>query len=373
MSASVFVIAGEASGDLHAAHLIRELRQRDSSLTFYGVGGPLCRQAGMDVVIDADSLSVVGLFEVVRQADELLTSYRRVRQLMERRKPDLAILLDLPDFNLKMAAHLKRMGVPVVYYISPQVWAWRKGRVHAIKALVDKMLVIYPFEKEFYRRHGVDAEYVGNPLACQIAPRFHYRPQSEVIASPRLAILPGSRRGEIRLHKDLLVEFSKQIKARYPRAEMRVPAARSLPEGLVAEALFDGEMTVESTDPQKVLAWADVALVASGTATLETGLVGTPFCLFYRLGTLTASLGNALGVFRRHIGLVNILLGEDLVDERRMENATVQNCLLSVSALIESESLREKQVEGFRRIRALLGDRPASSGAASAVQNLLLS
>ena len=370
---SVFVIAGEASGDLHAAHLIQELKRRDPSLTFFGVGGPLCRQAGMEVVIDADSLSVVGLFEVVRQADELLTAYRRVRKLLERRKPDLALLLDLPDFNLKMAAHLKRMNVPVVYYISPQVWAWRKGRVHAIKELVDKMLVIYPFEKEFYRQHGVDAEYVGNPLACTVAPRFHYRTQAEISLAPRIAVLPGSRRGEIRLHKDLLVDFSKQIKARYPGAELRVPSARSLPDGLVAEALFDSEMSVEPVEPQSVLAWADVALVASGTATLETGLIGTPFCLFYRLGTLTAGLGNWLGIFKRHIGLVNILLNENLVDERRMQNATVENCVSSICALIESEALRAKQIDGFRRIRTLLGNRPASSGAASAVQNLLVS
>ncbi len=371
MSASIFIIAGEASGDLHASNLIRELRKRDPSFEFYGVGGPLCREAGMDVVVDSDSLSVVGLFEVVRQADELLMSYRRVRQLMERRKPDLAILLDLPDFNLKMAAHLKRLGVPIVYYISPQIWAWRQSRVHAIRQLVDKMLVIYPFEQDFYRRHGVNAEYVGNPLACSVAPRFHYRPQREVLAAPRIAVLPGSRRGEIRLHKELLVGFSRRIKELYPAVEIRVPAARSLPEGLVAEAFFDSDMSIENESPQNILAWADVALVASGTATLETGLIGTPFCLYYRLGALTVGLGNWLGIFKRHIGLVNILLDEELTVERRMENATVDNCVQSICELIESEPLRLKQIDGFRRIRELLGNRPASSGAANAVQSLL--
>ncbi len=371
MSRSVFLITGEASGDLHAAHLIRELKQREPDLHFYGVGGPRCREAGMEVLVDADSLSVVGLFELWRQADELLGAYKKVRRLIEHRNPDMAILLDLPDFNLKMARHLKRRGIPVTYYISPQVWAWRKGRVSTIRQYVDRMLVIYPFERDFYLEHGVQAQYVGNPLANSVPQRKSTRSQEEVRRAPRIAVLPGSRRGELRMHRELLVQTTAEIKKRYPQAELRIPVASSLPHSLVAEAFAGSPVSVESRSPYEILEWADVALVASGTATLETALVGTPFCMFYRLSPMTENLGKAIGVFRKNVGLVNILLGKDSVVENCFDKATLENCAATLTRLIEDEPYRRSLQDDFTSVRHLLGSKSAAEGAASAIQAAL--
>lgn len=371
MSRSVFLIAGEASGDLHASHLIRELKAREPDLHFYGVGGPQCRRAGMEVLVDADSLSVVGLFELWRQADELLNAYKKVRRLIEHRNPDMAILLDLPDFNLKMARHLKRRGIPVTYYISPQVWAWRKGRVKTIRKYVDRMLVIYPFERDFYLEHGVKAQYVGNPLANSVPLRKVTRTQEEISRAPRIAVLPGSRRGELRLHRDLLLQTIAEMKKRYPHAELRLPVASSLPYELVAEAFAGCPVSVEDKSPYEILEWADVALVASGTATLETALVGTPFCMFYRLSPFTENLGKAIGVFRKNVGLVNILLGKDSVAEHCFDQATLENCARTLTRLIEDEGARRGLRDDFAAVRSLLGDRSATDGAATAIQAAL--
>ncbi len=365
----IFLIAGEASGDMHAAHLIEEAKRLAPDTHFFGVGGPKCKAAGMEICVDAESLSAVGVFELWNRADELLHSYTTVRRLIERRRPKLAVLLDLPDFNLRMANHLHRLGVPIIYYISPQVWAWRKGRVETIRRLVDQMMVILPFEKDFYKRHGIDAVYVGNPLSQTVPQRNRYRSQEEILSGPRVAILPGSRKSEIHLHKDLLVGVCRNMKKQFPAIQFRIPSASTLDIEMVRASVSEAEISVEVTPAYEILAWADVALVASGTATLETALVGTPFCLFYRLNDLTMALG--LGKVVRKVGypfgLVNRILGTDDVPELLMEEATVSSAVEELTKLIQSPEKRENQKKAFERVRQALGSHRASETAAASV------
>jgi lipid-A-disaccharide synthase len=190
---SIFVVAGEASADVHAAALIRELKAAHPGLHFFGVGSRECAGAGMEIAFDAAGLSVVGVSDWLDKASEVVSVYRRLSRLIRTRRPDAAILLDLPDFNLRMARKLHKQGVPILYYISPQVWAWRTYRVHALRKYVERMLVVFPFEKPFYEKHDVPVEFVGHPLLDAIEPRDHFRSREERLAAPRIALLPGSR------------------------------------------------------------------------------------------------------------------------------------------------------------------------------------
>jgi lipid-A-disaccharide synthase len=371
MKLDLFIIAGEASADAHAAALLREIKSFFPDVSAYGVGGTCLKEEGMELLISASALNIVGLTEAVEKFMDVWRSYRTLTKTLKKRRASCAILLDLPDFNLIMARKLKRLGIPVIYYISPQIWAWRTYRVKKIKRLVDKMLVLFPFERTFYENYGVPVDFVGHPLLDSLSPRVKVRNQSEVLRAPRIALLPGSRTSEIRNHCPVLLETVNLLRKKFPHSEFRLPIASTL-EGTKISPFFGGaSISLEQGNAREVLNWADVALVASGTATLETSLIGTPFCLFYRLSNLSYRLLRFFFSYRGFAGLPNLLLGSEVVREFIQESATPQALADETCQLLENEALRDAQRARLFECRIKLGQSGASQRAAQSVKAFL--
>lgn len=370
MPTKVFIVAGEASADFAAAGLVKELKRLVPDCEFYGVGGKLLEQQGMKAIVSAETLNVVGISDWIDKAKDVLVAYRKVIRTIESNPPDYAILLDLPDFNLRLAKKLKKMNVPVIYYISPQIWAWRKKRIKQIKENVDKMLVVFPFEKEFYEKEGVPVEFVGHPLLETLQARKRYRDQAVIQKNPRIAILPGSRKSEIRYHTPIVKELIKKIKAQFPDAQIQVPVASTLPMERIRADL--------SLSPQEVVSnswdcfqWADIAVVASGTATLEAALIGTPFCLFYRVSKSSGWIFKNIVKYKGFIGMPNILLGRQVIKEMFQEQATADHILKELTYLINSGPARLNMVSALLSCRQMLGEKGAHLKAAQIVAGLL--
>ncbi len=372
MGQSIFIVAGEASADLHASLLVKKLKERDSALEFFGVGGVHLQQQGVDLVASAESLNVVGGTDWWDKIAGVLRVLKSVKRAVRTRKPSLAILLDLPDFNLNLARFLHGNSIPVAYYISPQVWAWRSYRVNQIRRWVSKMLVVFPFEVQFYQHRGVEAVFVGHPLLEQIPFGKTRRAHSEVTDRPRIAVLPGSRASELRFHKGVLTELMGRLRERYPNAEIQVPIASTLSKESVEAAFPGGGFEAVSGDSRKVLQWADVAVVASGTATLETALVGTPFCLFYKTSRSTTWFIRHVVKYRRYFGMPNLLCGREVARELLFDRATGASLFDECARLIDDECYRLKVEAGLRECRGFLGEeRSASDYAAAEIFRLL--
>jgi lipid-A-disaccharide synthase len=367
----ILIVAGEASADMLGSQLVRELKELLPEARFYGVGGKRLAEAGMEIFLPAERLNIVGGSDWLDKLFDVLRDYRSLKHETVRRRPALAVLLDLPDFNLRLARHLKKQGVPVVYYISPQVWAWRGYRVKKIQDTVDRMLVVFPFEKKFYDAHGVSCHFVGHPLIEQIERRTRYRPQAEVLEAPRIAVLPGSRPSELRLHAELLRETTHRLKAIYPGVELRVPIASTLTLAQAKQTLGDLPVEWVEGDSRETLRWADVALVASGTATLETAILGTPFCLFYRMSASTTWIIRHLIRYKRFFGMPNLLHGKEVVREFLHDAATPEALVREARWLIEDERYRRGVADQLSECRNLLGEPGASRRAALQVQQVL--
>lgn len=368
----LFLVAGEASADMHGADLVRELRGHVTDLSVYGVGGSLLAAQGMELAVDCRSVNVVGATDWLDMIGGVLRAYRKLLRLLRERRPDCAVLMDLPDFNLRLARKIHRLGIPVVYYISPQVWAWRKYRVKTIRRFVDRMLVLFPFEKSFYDSHGVDAVFVGHPLADRVKRRSQYRPFQERKESPRVALLPGSRKSELEHHGPMLGVLVGELRKRYPAVQIKVPIATTLSLEEVRDTIqADGVEWVSGRAPD-VVAWADIAVVASGTATLETALVGTPFCIFYRIAMISNFLRKYIVRYKGFLGMPNLLHGREVVREFFQEPATVSSLLSESVRLIEDPTYYDRMAEDLGACRRLLGTGGATFRAAAEIAKVLM-
>lgn len=367
----LFLVAGEASADLHAAMLLQELKKLDPRLYCYGVGGPRLKAEGMNIVVPASALNVVGISDWFDRAGEVVRAYRRLVRTIREDPPDGAVLLDLPDLNFLLAKKLKALRRPVAYYISPQVWAWRRYRLRKIRKYIDKMLVLFPFEESFYRRHGVDAEFVGHPLAESLPFRTNWRPFEERLAAPRIGILPGSRKSEIRFHGEVLARFVEKMKSKFSSATFHVPVAPTLSRSFVAEKVAGEGVNLYEKPAYEVLQDCDIAVVASGTATLETALIGIPFCLFYRVSRSSAWIFRTFVRYKNFIGMPNLLLGKEVVREFFQEEANGENLFSQCVRLLEDESYYREQIAALSRCRDLLGPQGASKRAAQRIFEVL--
>lgn len=368
----LLVVAGEASGDLHGARLFSELKRLRPDLEGFGLGGSELESAGLELVARSSEIAVVGLLEAL----SVLASARRIfaRLLLEvdRRRPAAAVLIDAPDFNLRLAKQLERRGVPVVYYVSPQVWAWRSGRVEAIRRYVARMLVLFGFETDWYAEHGVEATHVGHPLLDEV-PQL---PQAwdgleEAPSVYRVALLPGSRPSEIEALLPLMLEASEALAERFP-VELRLIRAADLPEGLVEEVVESSALPIEIVrqDRWRVIASCHLALCASGTATLEVGLLRTPMVVVYRVSPWSHLLGR-LVVRVPHVSLVNLVLGDEVVPELLQRRATAESVAAAAGRLLVDEDSRDQMRRRLEELRSALGEPGGSGRAARAVLDVL--
>lgn len=371
MAVDILIVAGEASADLHGAHLVQALKRLCPDARFFGVGGKKLSSLGVEVCVPAERLNVVGGADWFDKIVDVLKAYRELKKEVARRQPAIAILLDLPDFNLRLARYLKRLGIPVAYYISPQVWAWRRYRTRTIRRTVDRMLVVFPFEKAFYEKQQIQTEFVGHPLLDHIVPRTVYRPQGEVVSAPRVALLPGSRTSELRNHASVLNGLATLLRAQYPGIEIRIPVASTLDEKVLREFFPDPRLQIVSGDSRQTIVWADIAAVASGTATLETAVLGTPFCLFYKMSQSTVWVIRYLIRYRRFFGMPNLLHGREVVREFLHEQATATGLFRECRQMIENEAYRRQITVEVSACRTLLGNPGASERAAHIIFKML--
>jgi lipid-A-disaccharide synthase len=367
----VFISACEVSGDLHAAALLRELRRIRPGLAAWGVGGPRLAEAGQQQSADISQLSLVGIFEVLPRIGGILALLKRVRDDLARRRPEVVLLVDSPDFNLRLAAAAHALGLRVVYFITPQVWAWRRGRLRSMRRTVDLALCILPFEEPFFREAGVRASYVGHPLVDLVrpsAPRETLRAGFGLDpARPAVALLPGSRRTEVMALLPSLRGAAELLDRRTPRPQFLVPAAtpslRSPCERLAAPPL---DARVVGGRAWDCLAAADAAVVASGTATLEATLIGTPFLTVYRLSALSYAIARRLARVR-WASLPNLLLGEPAVSELLQRDCRPDTVAAAVAALLDDPAQAARFRENCAKVKGLLGTGGAAARAAAAV------
>jgi lipid-A-disaccharide synthase len=372
LSARVLLSCGEASGDLYAGALTRELLTLDPRLTVSGLAGPRFEAAGGCLVDDYRAISVTGLIEPLAKLPRLVTARRRLVDAARADRPDVVVLIDFSGFNLRLAPSIKRLGIPIVYYVSPQIWAWRPKRLERIRTLADLVLVIFPFEEKIYRERGVPVEFVGHPLIDLAKPsttRDVFLPAHGLDASaPTVAMLPGSRVGEVRRILPDLAAAAERIRAQIPAAQFVVARAPHLPDELFAPMLArrtDGVAMVEgSTDA--VLASADVALTASGTATVQCALHDTPMVIVYRLSAMTHRVLRRL-VRLDDIGMVNLIAGERIVPELVQEAFTPDAVAREAISMLTDKARIARIRDGLARVRASLGGPGASRRAAEAI------
>lgn len=370
-SKELLVVAGEASGDLHGARLVSELRRLVPGLKTFGLGGDELRAAGLEPVAHSSEVAVVGITEVLRVLPRIKEVFAALLREVDRRRPAAAVLIDFPDFNLRLARELERRGLRVIYYISPQVWAWRKGRVRTISKLVDRMLVLFPFEAEFYRRHSVEVVHVGHPLVDEV-PRL---PQAWDQGDPdgpfRLALLPGSRLSEVEALLPTMLDSVRRIAAELPVAVSLIRAP-TVPRELLEEQIELSGLPIRIVSEDRFAAIADshLALCASGTATLEVGLLGTPMIVLYRLGFWTWSLAKAL-VRLPSISLVNLVLGRQVVPELIQAAANPERIAAEAERVLLEDGVRQEMRAGLAELRGKLGEGGASGRAAKAVAEIL--
>lgn len=362
------LIAGEASGDLHASHLIASIRRHDPKAQFVFLGGDLmAAQAGREPVVHYRDMAYMGFSEVIRNIGSIRRNLKLARKVLEKVRPDCLILIDYPSFNLKVAATAHNAGIPVYYYISPKVWAWKEWRVKTIKKLVDKMFVIFPFEVEWYRsRHGMDVTYVGNPSIAEIDAAIAAAPDADEFTSrhklrqrPIIALLPGSRRGEIRNNLPVMLKAA----AAFVQYQAVVAGAPGIEPEFYAQF---GNFPVVTGDTMNLLAVCRAALVTSGTATLEAALAGVPQVACYRANGSELSykiMQRLLSV--DFVTLPNLILGREAIAEKLLHQCTpvaVAEALSPLTALTSKK--RQKMLDDYKEMRAILGDGDAAENTA---------
>ncbi len=375
----ILISAGEASGEMYGAQLIEALRRRNPSLTFFGAGGERMRTAGCDIVVDAKDLAVVGITEVVSHLPKILGLYKKLLRATDERRPALAVVIDSPAFNWRVARQMHKRGIPVVYYVCPQFWAWRQGRVKLLRKYVNKALVIFPFEEKFYRDRGVDATFVGHPLADIPMPaitRADYAAQLSLDPAKHwITLMPGSRRKEVRMNLPTILDAIAHLGSTY---EFLLPVARTLEPNFLRELIRRTWAALATHSPKQSLGGAPApaihlvpdalpalhysraAIVASGTATVEAALMETPFVMVYRVSPLTYALGKPR-VKVPHFAMVNLIAGQRIVSELVQQNFTAENIVAELGKIIADGADRETMIRGLKSVRQKL-KKPEGAG-----------
>jgi lipid-A-disaccharide synthase len=376
----IMIIAGERSGDIYGAGLARALQTRLPGVEIFGCGGDAMRQAAVDTVVDSHQIAIAGITEVVSGIPRAYRAFHQLLDEADRRHPQLAILIDFPEFNLRMARQLKKRQIPVVYFVSPQVWAWRKRRVQKLKERIAKMIVIFDFEEEIYRRAGVPVEYVGHPLVDMVRPhltRLEFFAKVGLDASvPTIALLPGSRQKEVTANLPIMLDAATRLALRR-KIQFVVAVAPNIEPRWLETTLLDcyvGRATARTAvhATYDALQHSEVAVVASGTATLEAAIRERPMVVVYRVSALTWLVGKLL-VNVPYYSMVNILAKKELVPELMQHDFTAANVAGRVEYLLDHPEAREEMVRGFQSLKPRLGQGGAIERAADAMVGVLQS
>jgi lipid-A-disaccharide synthase len=374
VSREILISAGEASSDCYAAMLVEELRRVWPDARFFGCAGPRMRAAGVEPVIEAESLAVVGLVEVVAHLPRIWRQYRKLVGAAQKTRPRLAILTDSPDFHLRVARRLKKLGIPVVYLVAPQVWAWRKGRIPLMRRTISRLLCIFPFEEAFFRKNGIAAEYIGHPLAGQVRPMIE---KSEFFRKHRLApnrqlvtVLPGSRKGEAARHLPALVEAVERI-YRQRATHFLLPASETTGAAFFRERIGRAPIQVIEGETWEAIAHADLALAASGTVTIEAALAGTPMITFYKVNAVSWLLGRLL-VRVPFYSMVNLVAERAIVPELMQGRMTGKELAANALWLLQDDAMRNRMRQDLAEVAGrLAGDGRAMAKAAALVEELM--
>lgn len=355
------IIAGEASGDLHAAKLVEAVNALHPDIEFYGIGGNGMKNAGVNVLVDSAELAVVGIIEIWTHRKVIFDALHRMQAELKNNPPDLLILVDYPEFNLRLARTAKECGVRILYYISPQVWAWRQYRVRKIRERVDMMAVVFPFEEAFYLQHHVPVKFVGHPLVDEVRPsssraslleEFNLDPTKQIVG-----LFPGSRRSEIKRLLPIILQSAQRLKQAHPELQFLLPLAPTLTrQDIDAHLQNYHELGIQiiSGRAYDVMSMCDVIITVSGTVTLEIALIGTPMIIINKVAFLTYAIVNRM-LKIEHIGLCNIVAGKRIVPELIQYDATPEKIAQTASVLLSNDAEREKIKQELSMIEQRLG------------------
>lgn len=375
MTKSVLIIAGEASGDLHGAALIRELKKLDSELNFYGIGGNKMKSSGMELIYHSDRMSFLGFVEVVKHLPFISKVQKELLEEVKLRKTKSAILIDYPGFNISIAKKLKKLGVEIYYYISPQVWAWGKGRVKKIKKLVRKMFVVFPFEENFYKEKGVDAEFVGHPLIRELS-EYNFLSKNDLINKfglesdkEILLLLPGSRKHEVTDIFPEMFRAAKMISAKF-NFQIVVACASSVDESLLKEVVKENGYKIISGYTYDLMKHSKFGIIKSGTSTLEAGLLNLPMIIVYKASALTYFIGRTL-VKLDNIGIVNILLDKTLLPELIQNNVNAEKIFSEAEKILSDDEKYHSIKSELNKLYKILGEKNAAENTALQICKLM--
>jgi len=375
-SKKVLLVAGEVSGDLHGSHLVEAIRSVDPEIQFFGVGGEGLKRVGMEVLYPSQSLSVVGITEVFFKLSAVLKALQGLKKSMDRERPDLIILIDFPDFNLRLAKIAHRRGIPILYYISPQIWAWRPKRIHLIARLVTKMIVLFPFEVPLYEAVGVDVDWVGHPLLDIVKPtlskerafqQFGLDPNRRTIG-----LLPGSRIHEIERLLPPLLASAHLLQQEIPDLQFVIPLAPGLPKTLLTPWMKNISVLLKVVEgfTYDVMNLSELLIAASGTVTLEGAILGKPMIIIYKVSLPSSWVARAL-VRLDHIGLVNLVAEKEIAPELLQKNVNPQRISDEALRILRDPLLSRKMVASMEEVRQKLGEPGAAQRAAHITLSLL--
>ncbi len=381
MKPQIMMIAAEASSAHYALKLIQHWKNEKKDFSYFGVGSKDMEAEGFERLGRSEDMAVVGIAEIIEHYSDLKAVFNRLVEEALKRRPQVVVLMDYPDFNLMLAKKLSAAGLNVVYYISPQVWAWRKGRIAKIKKYCKKVYLLFPFEEDFYKQSDVPYEFVGHPLLDELNPdltnpikigfnreRYGIKAHEKI-----LALMPGSRQGELHQHFAIQLETARMLMKKHDNLRVAILVAPSVSKENILQRLedFRSPYLLLQDDPYKMISLADYVLVASGTATLMVGLLFKPMVIMYRLNALTAFIARRLIKGVRYFGLVNLIMGKEVVPERMQEQANPQTLFELIDRYITDEKYAQQVIEKLRQLPHRLGEKGATARVARSIENYL--
>ena len=369
---NIMIISGETSGDIHAKNLIKATREKTNNrVTFYGMGGEMLKKIGVGILFPAEKISVVGITEVFFKIFAVLKALSILKKTLRERRPDILILIDFPDFNFIIGKYAKKLNIPILYYISPQIWAWRKGRIKTIKKMVSHMAVILPFEKDFYDNDNIPSTYVGHPILDEIdTSKLNL---DEKKTSKIIALLPGSRKSSIIKHLDIMLSSALLIKKKEKNIGFILLVAPSIDENYIKKKLKKRGMEniVEITNNrEKAMTTSSFVILSSGTATLETVIYERPMLIMYKLSFISYLIAKCL-VKIKNIGLVNLIAGKTIVPELIQKDASPTNIAETTLNIICNEKKMAETKKELKKVKNLLGNKGASENTADLLLKML--